>query len=304
MIHNARHEVPSPLAGERLDRAAAALMGWSRGEARRCIERGGVYLDRKRVRVASRKLRAGQRLEVWWAEPTEPEPPPLTHEHVVARRDGLLVVNKPAGVHCQAARHRMVGTLPDMARVLLEARENPEPIHRLDRHCSGLVVLGETRRARRELGALWQGSAVRKRYLAIVLGQPPDSATIDGAIGLAPGGAAGQRAVVEDGQPARSALRVMVRSQDVCLVQLQPITGRTHQLRVHCSHMGWPMLGDPWYAPPPVAAMAPRLCLHAWRLTLPQGAPGTPCRLEAPLPDAMLAVLDGLGISPPAAPAP
>ncbi len=302
MIHNERHEVPAALARERLDRAIAALAGWSRGQARRCIAAGGVYLDRKRVRTASRELRAGQIIELWWADPPEPAPPPLSMASVVLRRDGLLVLNKPAGVHCQGARHRLAGTLPDMARVLLGLSAMPEPVQRLDKHCSGLVVMGETRRARRELNALWRGDAVRKRYLAIVMGEPPPASTIDAPIGLEPGGAAGQRAVVPDGQPSRSELRVLAQGDGAALVQLEPVTGRTHQLRVHCAHIGHPMLGDPWYAPAGVRGQAPRLCLHAWRLALPAGAPGTPCELEAPIPTAMHGVMEAAGISWAAAP--
>jgi RluA family pseudouridine synthase len=304
MIRNERFQVPARLAGERLDKAVTALSGWTRGEAKRCIARGGVYLAHKRVRVAARQVEVGQLVELWWADPPEDEPPPLSPGAVVHRRDGLLVLDKPAGVHCQGARHRLAGTLPDMARVLLDTPEMPEPVHRLDRHCSGLVVLGETRRARRELSALWRGEQVRKHYLALVAGQPPERATIDAAIGLEPGGASGQRGVVDDGQPARSELIRLAQGDGVALVQLEPITGRTHQLRVHCGHMGWPMLGDPWYAPRPVTRMAPRLCLHAWRLRLPRGAPGTPCELEAPLPAEMLEVMERLGVSPPAQPSP
>jgi len=297
MIRNERFQIPARLSGERLDKAVAALSGWSRGEAKRCIARGGVYLARKRVRVAARAVETGQALELWWADPPEPNTPPLTHDAVVRRAAGLLVIDKPAGVHCQGARHRLAGTLPDMARELLGLDANPEPIHRLDRHCSGLVVLGEDRRARRELGALWRGDRVRKRYLALVAGAPPERCTIDDPIGLEPGGASGQRGVVPDGQAARSLLRLLAQGDGAALVELVPITGRTHQLRVHCAHRGWPMLGDPWYAPRAVARMAPRLCLHAWRLSLPQGAPGTPCRLEAPVPEALQAAMDAVGIS-------
>jgi 23S rRNA pseudouridine1911/1915/1917 synthase len=292
LIRNERFVIPAELGGERLDRGIAAIAGWSRGQAKRCIALGGVYLDRKRVRTASRKLRPGQRLELWWADPPDPEPPPLTRDAVVFRRGGLLALNKPADVHCQGSRHRLAGTLPDMARVLLDARDPIEPIHRLDRHCSGLVVMGETRRARRELSALWQQGAVRKRYLAVLAGQAPERLTIDAPIGLEPGGASGQRGIVEDGQHAVSELRLLSRGPSASLVELEPITGRTHQLRVHCAHIGHPMLGDPWYAPPEIAALAPRLCLHAWRLELPAGAPGTPCSLEAPIPGAMLEVME------------
>jgi 23S rRNA pseudouridine1911/1915/1917 synthase len=273
------------MAGERLDRALAALMGWSRGRARRALQRGGVYLGKRRVRTASRKVRAGDRVQVWWADPPEPEPPPLPARALLARSQGLVAIDKPAGVHCQAARHRLAGTLPDLARALLGARDPIEPVHRLDRHCSGVVVLGETKRARRELSALWAAGVVRKHYLALVMGQPSeDSGVLDGPIGLDPAGPASRRMVVEGGQAAQSRYRLLEHRDGVSLLELEPLTGRTHQLRVHCAHAGWPMLGDPWYAPPRVAAMAPRLCLHAWRLQLPKGAPGTPCRLEAPVP--------------------
>ncbi len=296
MIRNERFEIPEGLGGERLDKAIAAISGWTRGRAKRCIARGGVYLARKRVRIAARKVEPGQRLELWWADPPEPEPPPLQPQAVILRRGGLLVIDKPAGVHCQGARHRITGTLPDMARELLGCDAMPEPIHRLDRHCSGLVVLGETRQARRELGALWRGDRVRKRYLALVVGEPPDQCSIDAPIGLEPGGASGQRGVVADGQPSRSVLRLQQQGDGVALVQLQPITGRTHQLRVHCAHMGWPMAGDPWYAPREVGRMSPRLCLHAWKLELPSGAPGTPCSLEAPIPSELMEAMEAVGI--------
>jgi len=285
LIHNARHTVPDGLVGERLDRAIAALMGWSRGEARRCLQRGGIYLGKRRVRTASRKVRRGDVLQVWWADPPEGEPPPLPASALLVRRGGLVAIDKPAGIHCQAARHRLAGTLPDMVRVLLGSRDAVDPVHRLDKHCSGVVVLGETKRARRELSALWAGGGVRKRYLALVAGEPPnDEGEIDAPIGKDPHGPPSRKMVAADGRSSLSRYRVLARSSGTSLIELEPITGRTHQLRVHCAHLGWPMLGDPWYAPPSVAAMAPRLCLHAWRLELPKGALGTPCEIEAPVP--------------------
>ncbi len=291
MILHQRHRVPAGLAGERLDRVIASLMSWSRGEAKRTLQRGGVYLGKRRVRTASRKVREGDRLQVWWADPPEDEPPPLPSSALLARRHGLVAIDKPAGVHCQAARHRLAGTLPDLARVLLGAREPIDPVHRLDRHCSGVVVLGETKRARRELSVLWASGAVRKRYLALVAGTPElNEGEIDAPIGPDPAGPPSRRTVVDDGQASTSRYRVLERLGGTTLLELEPVTGRTHQLRVHCAHAGWPMLGDPWYAPSEVAELASRLCLHAWKLELPHGAPGTPCTLEAPVPEELAAL--------------
>ncbi len=298
MIHQARHRVDLSLDGERLDRALAHSLGWSRGQARRVIALGGVYLAGKRVLTASRRVRAGQGLEAVWAEPPEPQVPPLPSQALLLDRQGLVAVDKPAGVHCQAARHRLKGSLPELVRQLLGLRGAIDPVHRLDRDCSGVVVLGSSKRARRELSALWQSGTVIKRYLALVAGSPAEGELlVDAPLGPAPRGQRGPQAVVTGGQRARTKVRLLQRGPTASLLELRPLTGRRHQLRVHCAHSGWPMLGDRWYAPPEVQSLAPRLCLHAWRLELPPGAVGTPCELEAPLPEDLLAVLQEQGLS-------
>ncbi|MFH1464961.1 MAG: RluA family pseudouridine synthase [Pseudomonadota bacterium] len=298
MIREAHAQIPADLDGERLDRAMAALLGISRGQARRVLDLGGAYLAGQRLRTASRPVKAGERVQAFWADPAEPEVPPLSESAVLLRRKGLLAVDKPAGVHCQAARHTLVGTLPDLCQQLLGLRTPPEPMHRLDRDCSGVVVLAEHAQARSGLGQLMARGRARKRYLAVVAGEPAEDAMrIAAPIAEDSAGPAGRRCVAEGGQEARTLLRVLVRGAGASLVELEPLTGRTHQLRVHCAHMGLSMLGDPWYAPPEVRGRAPRLCLHAWRLELPRGAPGTPCEVEAPLPEAFMTVMAACGIA-------
>jgi len=300
MIREAHAEVPAELGGERLDKALAALLGLSRGQSRRVLQAGGAWLGGQRVRTASRPVKVGEQVQAYWADPPEAEVPPLSPAAVLLRRAGLLAVDKPAGVHSQAARHRLVGTLPELCQRLLGLREAPEPVHRLDRDCSGVAVLAETPAARRGLGKLWADGRPTKRYLAILAGViAAEEAVLDFPIGEDPAGPPGRRCVVEGGQAARSALRVLGRGVEATLVELRPLTGRTHQLRVHCAHLGHPLLGDRWYAPPEVAARAPRLCLHAWRLDLPRGAPGTPCALEAPVPETFTAAMAAAGVSLP-----
>ncbi len=282
MIRRSEGRVGPELDGERLDRALAALLGWSRGRARRVVELGGAWVDRRRVRVLARPVRTGQQVVVFWADPAEPEPPPLGPEAVLLRAGGLVAVDKPAGVHAQAARHRVAGTLPDLVAALLDLDVPPEPVHRLDAETSGVMLLGtDTRAVARASAALREGR-LHRTYLAVVdAGPPRDSGVLDVPVG---------------GRPASTAWRVLARRERAALVLLEPRTGRTHQLRIHALHGGWAILGDRRHAPPGVAGRAPGLCLHAWRLGLPPGLPGGPRRLEAPLPPAFLATLAAEGL--------
>ncbi len=293
MLRSEAYRTPPELEGQRLDRALAQLSGRSRGWARQVIALGGVYLDRKRVRKQSRSLGAGQRLQACWVEPPEALPPPLPQQALLLRRHGLVAVNKPAGVHCQAARHRVAGTLPELVRALLGIASAPDPIHRLDRDCSGIVVLGETRRARSGLGALWRTGGASKRYLALLAGQPPEEELeIDAPLARERGSAF----VSEQGKASLTRLRLLDRAGATSLAELEPVTGRTHQLRVHCAHIGCPILGDQRYAHAQAREAASQLCLHAWRLSLPPGFPGTPCKLQAPLPERFAQRLEALGM--------
>jgi tRNA pseudouridine32 synthase/23S rRNA pseudouridine746 synthase len=296
MILEQRALVPAELAGERLDRAIAALFGRSRGWARRVAELGGVYLGGSRVRMLSRAVAAGDQLFVCWADPEEPEPAPLLPEAVLHTTHGWVAVNKPAGIHCQAARHRVRGTLPDLAARLLGDANPPEPVHRLDRGTSGVVLLARTAAGRRLLAAQWREETVGKRYVGLVAGVPVED---EGRITLRlgpdsrfPGGM--RVAQGNEGQAASTRWRCLARADGYAMLLLEPETGRTHQLRVHCAASGWPILGDTRYAPQTVAA-APRLALHAWQLLLPL-AVRAPRPLVAPLPQNFLDLVRHCGL--------
>lgn len=302
MIEERRFLVPPELAGERLDRAVALLSGRARGWARRVIELGGVFVGGRRSRTQSQAVVPGQVVEVRWAEPPEEEPEELPRRALLLCERGVVVVDKPAGVHAQAARHRIVGTLPELVARLLGQRTMPEPVHRLDRETSGLVVLGSEPRTRARLGQLWRQGDVRKVYLAVVAGTPDRAeGTIELALARDPRRPGRMRPVEagRGGQPAVTRYRLLDSAGRSSLLALEPLTGRTHQLRVHCAASGWPILGDLRYAPPEVAARAARLCLHAHRLTLPAAALGRELTLEAPLPADLHAVLAELGLREP-----
>ncbi len=304
MLKSATFTVDRALDGERLDRCLAAGLGRSRGWARRVIDLGGAYLGDRRVRRQSTRVGAGQIVSVWWADPPEPDPEPLPRSSVLMFERGVVVVDKPPGVYSQAARHRVVGTLPHLVAELLGLDRAPEPVNRLDRGTSGLVVMGVTRPARARLARTW--ADVRKAYVALVRGLvEPDSGEFVDRLGKRPG-RDGRVGIVQapEGRLAITRYQVLSRADAVTALWLEPLTGRTHQLRVQLASRGWPILGDDRYASPEVASMAPRLCLHATRLVLPRGAVGREQVLASPPPQGMLdvAVASGLpGIVPPRA---
>ena len=311
MIVERTERIPAELDAERLDRAVAALLGRSRGWARRVIGMGGVYLDRKRVRTLGRRVRRGQRLDVCWADPPESPPPRLDTSAILFHSAVALVVDKPAGVASQAARHRLEGTLPHQVARLLGLSSQPDPAHRLDQGASGLVLMGLQRGTRRLFAGWFQARRVQKIYVALaqVTGDNPlqTGQELEITLPLQREGAGARVASAGRGQEAITRVRCLRCTQDLALLELRPLTGRTHQLRVHCAAWGWPLLGDTRYAPAPVRRRSPRLCLHAHRLVLPASRALPHDTWEAPLPPLFLDLLgtdadvggEPDGVSPP-----
>lgn len=293
MIRSHVVAVGAAQAGARLDLAASALMRRPVPWVRAVIDRGGAYVAGRRCREPETPVRAGAVVELCWADPPEPDPPPLASDDLLLRRAGLVAVNKPSGVHCQPARHSVVGALPDLVAQLLRLGALPEPAHRLDRDTSGVVVLATDRRAAAGLAQRWRDGRVEKGYLAWVGGVPPAQGVVEAHIGP-DRRARGRMRVVRGGggQAARTRFTTLASTPTAALLWLRPETGRTHQLRVHCAHAGWPVLGDPWYGGP--AAQHPaarRLHLHACWLRLPWPGEIDTLELSAPVPESM----EGLG---------
>jgi len=234
---------------------------------------------------------------------------------VVLIDDQIVVVEKPAGMPSVPARTPL--DPPDVARVLRTLPEFAgeeggllEATHRLDRDTSGLLVLARSQNARRSLGLAFERRQVRKRYLAVVKGWLPRPAgTIHLPLAPDPWLPPRQRIDPILGRPAISRWQVIATAADApvsstaggwSLVELEPVTGRSHQLRAHLAWLGAPILGDHLYsnsaaaaqfsadppAPPaPLAAFgeAGRLCLHATRLEFPHPATGRLVSLQAPI---------------------
>ena len=221
----------------------------------------------------------------WSAGP--PVPPGLRLVHA---DEALLVFDKPAGLLAVPGRGE---DKQDCLAIRAQA-EFPDAlvVHRLDMATSGLIVMARGLPAQRALNLAFEKRQVHKQYVAVVQGlmAPPETADGWGLIDLLlildwlnrP------RSIVDQAQGRPSRTRWQVLEHDTAAgatrVLLEPVTGRSHQLRVHLQALGHPILGDPLYAPPAATAAAPRLLLHAHRLALFHPASGKPMVFDCPPP--------------------
>ena len=289
--------------GGRADRFAADLSGLSRSRVQRLIAEGRVTADGRPVK-ANTVVAAGSVLviDVPPVEPSgiEAEAIPLD---VVYEDADVLVVDKPAGLVVHPSPGHWSGTLVnallarDTAYGGIAGVERPGIVHRLDRDTSGLLVVAKTDAAQASLMAQLKARRVKKTYLALVQGSVQAGAgRIEAPIGRDPKNRM-RMAVVPDGRPSVTGYRVRERFDGWTLLELDLVTGRTHQIRVHLAALGHPVAGDPVYGTGTARRGPPglgRLFLHAWRLVFAAPATGELVRLEAPLPGELEGVLDGL----------
>ena len=211
----------------------------------------------------------------------------------------MLILDKPAGIPVHKGP-KGGAVLEDHFDALRFGLPNaPALAHRLDRETSGCLVLGRHRKALADLGRLFQRGQIGKTYVALVQGRPPaDAGTVD--IPLSKRDRARgwfMKIDRENGQRAISNYALLGEADGLSLVRLEPVTGRTHQLRVHMAALGCPILGERIYArsaPPPAG---PILHLHSWRIRVPLYPRRDPILAEAPLPPHMAASLLALGLA-------
>lgn len=207
---------------------------------------------------------------------------------ILFRSDELVVLDKPAGLPVHAGP-RGGASVEDWFGQLSRRRSGPWLAHRLDADTSGCLVIALRRAALIEAQALFAAGLVRKTYWAIVDGGPDgESGVIDAPLAKRSQPGAWRMAVDPAGQPARTAWRVLGRGGGRAWLELMPQTGRTHQIRVHCAHLGCPLIGDPIYGTPD----GERLQLLARAITLPLVEPVS---AAAPPPPHMVAGLRELG---------
>jgi 23S rRNA pseudouridine1911/1915/1917 synthase len=291
-------------AGERLDRTFASLTGLPRRRIRALAEGGALWLNGRTARVLSRMTHVGDVLDFIPGEdaPSPPCPPPAPLA-VLFEDAWVVAVDKPAGMLTQPGRERPTGELAALERVVLqiasrEGRRTPVLLfHRLDRITTGVLIFARNHDAARGLAAAWSEGRVRKTYLAVVRGEPREtSMAVDAPIG-SDAFVPGRQSVTPRGRPARSELQVLATRGGFALLEVRPLTGRTHQVRVHLAHLGLPVAGDALYGG---GGGVPRPFLHAWRLVVPHPVARRRLALEAPLPADMCSFLGGAGLTLPA----
>lgn len=286
-------------AGERLDKTIAAHIGerLTRNQIQALIRDGKVTVNGAAVK-AGVKLKGGERirLTVPPAEDkgVEAEPIPLD---VVYEDDDLAVINKPAGLVVHPGAGNEQGTLVNaiLARWAEIGQMNYAPkrrgiVHRLDKDTSGLILVAKNAPALHKLMGQFQKRTVEKIYIAL-LERTPKTATgrIDAPLGRDPNNRR-KRIVTRDGRPAVSEFTVVERFADGrALVHVKLLTGRTHQIRAHMAFINCPIVGDALYGFR--RQTLHRQFLHAWRLCFDQPSTGGRLCFEAPLPDALEAVL-------------
>jgi tRNA pseudouridine32 synthase / 23S rRNA pseudouridine746 synthase len=215
----------------------------------------------------------------------------MTPEGMLARllyRDGLmLVIDKPAGLPVHRGPKGGASLEDHFGALRFGLPRAPALAHRLDRETSGCLVLGRHRKALAALGRLFKTGAVGKTYWAIVEGGPDaDQGRIDLPLGRLDVTRGWWMKHDPEGQPSATTWRVLGRAGPLTWLTLEPLTGRTHQLRVHCAEMGWPVLGDAIYGNAPRAG-GPGLQLHSREIVVPLYKNRDPVRVIAPVPDHM-----------------
>ncbi len=277
----------------------------SRSRLQKLIETGNIKLNDEVCREKKQKINPGDRLTV-----TVPDAEPLELQgeaidlSIVYEDEELIIIDKPAGLVVHPAPGHYSGTLvnallyhcPDLAGI--GGVKRPGIVHRLDKDTTGLLVVSKTDTSHRHLQAQIKNKTARRHYVAIIYGaMKEESGVIDLPLGRHPIDRKKRTVLPEEsgGKPARTHWRVRERLDNFTYMEFQLETGRTHQIRVHASHTGHPILGDPLYGSGGSSNFnLPGQLLHAERLILEHPVSGKTIDVRAPLPPVFTKVLSRL----------
>lgn len=280
--------------GQRLDQYLSRNLSGiiSRSYVQKLIKDGQIKVDNNPTK-SNHRLKEGQKITVNIPPPsrpdTKPENIPLT---IVYEDEEVMVIDKPAGMVVHPAAGNFSGTLVNA--LLYHSHRlsgiggelKPGIVHRLDKNTSGLMVVAKTDKAHQSLAEQFKSHKVKKKYLAAVKGKVSlDEEIIDEPIGRNPRQRKKMEVVRTGGKQAVTKYKVLKRFEDFSLVELSPTTGRTHQIRVHMSYLGHPLIGDKQYGH--YSGLIKRHALHASVLGFYHPATGRYLEFNSPLPGDM-----------------
>ena len=293
-------------SGQRVDNfLLRTLNGVPKTRIYRAIRKGEVRVNRGRVKPET-KLLTGDQLRVPPLDVVDATSPASIPDRwfkriaqsAVYEDDDLLVINKPTGLAVHGGSGVHFGLIESLRQVYPNQRYL-ELVHRLDRDTSGLIMVAKRASRLRELHQLLRGNGVDKRYLALVHGKwPAHRVRVEASLEKS-GLSSGERIVrvSADGKRSITDFRVLERFRSASLIEAKPVTGRTHQIRVHAQHAGHPIMADPKYATEDQLQQAKviglkRLFLHAYRLSFRLN--GKSYEFEAPLDNELQGICDSL----------
>lgn len=280
-------------AATRLDVFLSEKSGLTRSRVARLIEEGCVCVDGTVQDKARFKLKEGQIVTLKMPElkeaAVEAQDIPLD---ILYQDEDVVLVNKPCGMVVHPAAGNADGTLvnallyhiKDLSGIGGEMR--PGIVHRLDKDTSGVLIIAKNDNAHRLLSEQLKARTMEKHYLAVAQGGfPKDEGCIDAPIGRHPIDRK-RMAVVKDGRPSRTQYQVIEALKGATLLDVNLLTGRTHQIRVHMASIGHPLLGDVIYGAKRPVHPVKRLMLHAYWVEFTHPRTGERMRIQAPIPDA------------------
>jgi 23S rRNA pseudouridine1911/1915/1917 synthase len=300
-VENFRYDGQAP---ERLDKfLVAQLPEFSRARLQGLIADGFVLVNGVPAKKSGQMIEADMEIEL---RVPPPVPTGLIAEdiplEIVFENDDLLVVNKPAGMVVHPAAGHSSGTLvnavlgydPEFGEI--SGEERPGVVHRLDKETSGLILMAKNDAAHRWLQDQFRLRKVEKIYLALVDGHPPTpSGRVEAPIGRDQSHR--KKMAIQSpgkGREAVSEYKTLESFKSHALLEFHPLTGRTHQIRLHCAFLDCPIVGDKIYGRRSQAIELDRHFLHAARLKIVLPGETKPRQFEAPLPDDLVKVLDEL----------
>lgn len=305
------HLVPDTINGVRLDKHLGDILkneAVSREKVKKLVKDGLVTIDEKKCTKPNTKVFAGMNISVTL---------PVVHNEIVPeegdvdilyRDNDLIVINKEAGltVHpCPSCPegtlvHRLAHHLPEITQM---EGFRPGIVHRIDKDTSGLLIVALNEKTRLALSEAFAERTISKEYLALVHGTPPSSGEIREPIGRDPKMKI-RMAVVPNAKEAHSEYRTLYSDPKgkFSLVAIKIYTGRTHQIRVHMSHLGYPLWGDTLYgggvkSDSPLAPYASRQMLHAWKLNFEHPTTSAPMSFTCQPPQDFITLIERLTLS-------